>query len=182
MSSTTFVSHKGITHPENSTDYWKARDRLEASDWVLLGSGCYGAVYRHPDCPDTVLKIGRFFGGEARDGWLNYVKANVKTRSAHAPKVYAVEVYDHHYYAEMEPLIHMDQARFEAEGLDTYRHELGDNMRDMTPSMRAFQRRNERILRHLGDNGTPLTIDCHRNNYMVRPSTGETVLTDPWAN
>jgi hypothetical protein len=178
---TTFVSHKGTAHPENKADYWAARDRLEKAGWVKLGNGAYGAVYRHPDCADTVLKIGSFaYGDERRDGWLNYVRANAKTRSPHAPKVHAVEVYDGYFYAEMEPLIPMDEARYQAEGLKPYRD--SNDKSDMRPSMKAFQRRNERIHGRLDDMGIPLSIDCHRNNYMVRPSTGETVLTDPWAN
>jgi hypothetical protein len=181
--STTFTSHIGTANPENKQDYMEARHRLEKSGWQLLGSGAYGAAYVHPECPETVLKIGGFsYSNHANDGWLNYIRVNAKTRSPHAPRVHAVEVYEGYYYAEIERLEHIDNDEFTGAGLRDYWYD-GNIGEAIAPPMAAFLRRTERHRDRIASrNGWHYCTDVHRNNYMRRPSTGEIVLTDPWAN
>lgn len=183
MSTTSFTSHRGTDNPENAVEYKAARDRLEAQGWLLLGNGDFGAVYRHPDCPETVLKVGSFvYGGPEKDGWLLYTQTNQKTRSPFAPKVHAVEIYQHYYYAEMEPLQALNADTFVALGLRIYHYDGFIPERTPRP-LASYLRRVERHRDGLEyRKGVKLHRDVHNGNFMVRPSTGEVVLTDPWAN
>lgn len=156
--------------PSSSSSLRDAHNQLVDSGWKEIGCGCYATIYMHPDCPDTVLKVG----GHLRDAWLDYAKSCTKTRSKHAPRINAIEFHEDFYFAEVELLEPLPFKRFQEESLSRaglYPNEVP------TPSLRAFMRRTERVRRKFTDHGR----DYHNGNFMVRPGTGEIVCTDPWS-
>ncbi len=164
MSRTTITYRQGDT----SKFYYQACEKLSDSGWKEIGSGNYGSVWEHPDC-DTVLKVG--VHDNDNDGWLDYARSCAKTRSPHAPRIEAIEIHPEFYYAELERLQPLPRDRYQAEGLE--RHGYAGCIQ--TPSLRAYVRRTERLRRN-STHGP----DYHEGNFMVRPTTGEIVCTDPW--
>ncbi|TPJ51749.1 MULTISPECIES: hypothetical protein [unclassified Mesorhizobium] len=156
------------TASDPNTKYHDVCSQLEFSGWAKISCGEYASIWAHPDCPDSVLKVGH----DLSDGWLDYAKSCTKTRSPHAPRIHAIELYENFFYAEIERLAPLSPDRYYEESLS--RHPYPEDV--PTHSLACFLRRTERVRRKFTDH----LADYHENNFMVRPSTNEIVCTDPW--
>jgi hypothetical protein len=165
-------------------------------------SGMYADVYEHPDDPTVVVRIA------ADQGHLAYVQQIFSgvMWGPHLPVLYAVDKVDDKHITVMERLVHLDDTMCEddtyadlqavfgdvwSEGFVGYTGEDDyDQIREIFADMYDLSGDTLDLLTDdfieaydtIVDMGQDLgyCADLHDYNVMVRESTGELVITDPW--
>lgn len=167
--------YTNAAQPLNRVDATERERRLLEDGAKWLGAGTRATAYSHPTDPNRVIRLGIYDGRKPRgkkgpvDGWLEYFNAFSGSRSRHFPRVYSVKLFKNFYEVEMERL---DETH------EVYDDDF-DEFKDF-PQSRSLQRFLDRLGEAGADNETGASEDYHAGNFMVRPSTGDIVVTDPW--
>lgn len=185
--------------PHASAD--NLRTMLDGKGWRPIGSGTFSDVFGK-DGSNVAVKIGRKSGDE----WPRFARLAIKDMDQHFPRIYSLEEFGGYYMAQMERLEQIGADLYQLtfmniQFLSWYFHNITRDMYDMVsdpaivgpikrlahvnpdesariagvfesehPSLATAMRK----IRNLG-----MTMDLHRSNVMIRPSSGTIVLVDP---
>ena len=186
------VTRKYTTRPEGAATRRGYPDRagrdrtierlVVEEGYTELGRGSRSAALVHPLLPDVIVRVGVYDvrspkddGCDPVDGWLHYFETVVsKSRSKHAPKVHSVTLYDDHYVVEMERLEALSYDEW-----DDYKIRRANRYCSTIASLNRFVRRVADTVRPIPFSWGGGGLDWHDTNVMVRPGTGDIVVTDP---
>lgn len=158
--------------------YYGAQGALRDAGWEQIGQGCYNMVFGHVDHPDRIVRIG-----QNQDQCAAVYRLFKQSRSPAAPKVFAVKgLRDGSYVAEVEKLDSFDSYRHENKYdlLQSHYWRLRAELKGSAPAKGSSTRRLFESLRALRQEHCR-SWDLHDGNFMVRPSDGRVVVTDPFA-
>lgn len=154
-------------------------------EFKFLGSGCYAAVFQHPEFRERVIKVGR----SNEDGWLGYAKWCVANQGQPmVPKIYELRRVVNNdkvaYVAVMEkltPLVDDDCSEIGTsrywQGQLSSLHVFVRNHCSLAflPDSRAVEAMGRRLYAAFGSQN----MDLHTGNAMLN-AAGELVITDPY--
>lgn len=164
-------------------DFWDREEAFKTAGFEVVGKGYFSVAYSHRKYPDVILKVTRPCNkNEMQDGFPLYVRflRETKIHSRLAIKVFSLchhggkvttavsERLEKHRmpYSKSKTVI---DARFH-----TGTRERAPNYID--PRALSFVRKLNRFAKRLNRKAK---LDLHDENIMLRPGTGDIVISDP---
>ena len=146
--------------------------RLKQRGYVLLGTGCYSAVFEGKDRRQAI-KIGSTLS----DPWLIYAEKIIGLDNPLFPRIYSLHTFEYadYYVAVTERLDCVDEDDWST---DSSWMQLSREIRDCT-STEPSVRQAGRLLNSLLKNIDYARLDLHKGNIMKREN--QLVLNDPLA-